>query len=176
MSAVSVRRPPIGATWEVLYEDATLRVWAVRNVLGVVWFEAPTLEQMRELTRIGKVRGRTHPDGLGLFQLVVRGTPRFTDEVRAEVERVARENVFARGGAHVILVDGLAGSAARAFLSTVLLIRRRRAPTKVFGDIGEAATWFAREVGGPCQPSELERMGRALVDSGERPATRQGLS
>lgn len=175
MSAVSVRRPSMGAAWEILHEDPTLRIWAIRNVLGVVWFEAPNFEQLQELNRIGKVRSRAYPEGLGLFQLVVRGTPRFTDEVRAEVERMARENVFARGGAHIILVDGLAGSAARAFLSTVLLIRRQRAPAKVFSEIGEAATWFVREVGGHCQPGELERMGRAMVDSGDRPSARQGL-
>jgi len=88
---------------------------------------------------------------------------------------MARENVFARGGAHTILVDGLAGSAARAFLSTVLLVRRHRAPARVFSEIGEAAKWFVREVGGQCQAGELERLGRALVDSGDRPAARQGL-
>jgi hypothetical protein len=174
MSAVSVRRPTTGPAWEVLHEDATLRIWAIRDLIGVVWFEAPAYEQVQELRRIAKVRGRAFSDGIGLFQVVVRGTPRFTDEVRAEVEKIARDNVFSRGGAHIILVDGLAGSAARAFLSTILLIRRQRAPAKVFGEIAEAAKWFAREVGGPCQASELERMGHALVESGRRPARPQG--
>jgi hypothetical protein len=175
MSAVSVRRPPIGAAWEVLYEDPTLRIWALGAVVGVVWFEAPTYEQMLELHRIARQRVRAYPDGIGLFQLVVRGTPRFTDEVRSEVERLSRDNVFELGGAHVILVDGLAGSAARAFLSTVLLVRKKLGPAKVFGGIAEAAEWFARELGGRCHASDLERLGRALVDSGGRPSPRQGL-
>ena len=176
MSPSSVRRPTSGAAWEVLHEDATLRIWAMRNVVGVVWFEVPNHAQVQELYRIGKARGRAHPGGLGLFQVVVRGTPRFTDEVRAEVEKLTRENTFARGGAHIILVQGLAGAAARAFLSTVLLMRMRRAPAKVFGDISEAATWFARGLGSPWQPIELERMGHALVESGDRPAAGRGLS
>jgi hypothetical protein len=169
MSILSSRRPSAAEAWDVLYEDPTLRVWALRDLLGVAWFEAPTREQMVELQRLAKARARTHPKGVGLFQLVVRGTPRFTDDVRAEVDRITKENTFARGSAHIILVQGLAGAAARAFLSTVLLVRRSSIPAKVFSDLDAAAAWCAREIEPAWHADQVLRMAQALVASGDHP-------
>lgn len=162
---------PKGAVgWDVLHEDATLRVWALREVVAVAWFEAPTAEQLRALQRIAKQRLLKHPRGLWLYQIVVRGTPRFTDEVREEVDRITRELTFSLGSVHVILAPGLAGAAARAFLSTALLVRKNSLPAKVFGDFDGAAAWMVRELGAGWQAPELVELGRAVIDGGRAPS------
>lgn len=155
---------------DVLHEDATLRVWALREVVAVAWFEAPNAEQLRKLQRLAKQRTLKYPRGLWLYQIVVRGTPRFTDDVRVEVDRITREETFSVGSAHVILAPGLAGAAARAFLSTVLLVRKNSLPAKVFGDFESAAAWMARELGAGWQATELAELGRAIIDGGRAPA------
>jgi hypothetical protein len=45
--------------------------------------------------------------------------------------------------AHVVDVPGLAGTAVRTFLSTVLLVARPGAPHKVFAKLSEGAAWLA---------------------------------
>lgn len=163
--------PKRAGSWDVLHEDATLRVWALREVATVAWFDAPTADQLRTLQRLAKQRLVKHPRGLWLYQIVVRGTPRFTDDVREEVDRITREETFSLGSAHVILAPGLAGAAARAFLSTTLLMRKNRLPAKVFGDVESAAPWLVREIGGGVQAGELVEIGQAIVEGGRPPAS-----
>jgi hypothetical protein len=143
----------------------------VREVVTVAWFEAPTGEQLRILQRLAKQRTLKHPRGLWLYQIVVRGTPRFTDDVRAEVDRITREETFSLGSSHVILAPGLAGAAARAFLSTVLLMRKNRMPAKVFGDFESASAWMVRELGSTWRAGEFIELGRAILDAGRAPAS-----
>jgi hypothetical protein len=47
------------------------------------------------------------------------------------------------GNAHVVNAAGLAGTAVRTFLSTVLLVARPTAPHKVFANLAEGAAWLA---------------------------------
>ncbi|HVY49139.1 MAG TPA: hypothetical protein VHB21_24785 [Minicystis sp.] len=129
------------------HEDPTLRLASDRGVLVATWFDAPTADQMRVIARAGRELGHGYPSGIGFANVVVRGNPRFDDEVRAEAIEIARERIFRRGSCHIVLVEGLAGAATRAFLSMVLLVGKRSrgpdaAPTKVFGDCETAARWF----------------------------------
>ncbi|MFK7987356.1 MAG: hypothetical protein AB8I08_15130 [Sandaracinaceae bacterium] len=131
---------------EVVYEDDTLRQGFSRNVHFVTWHDAPTADQMRAYGRTARdVHGR-HSDGSGLFNIVVTGTPRFSNEVRELAMTYTREGLHSVGTAHVILVRGLLGSSARAFLGTTVLLGRPPNPTKVFADIESAAMWMAKNL------------------------------
>jgi hypothetical protein len=77
-----------------------------------------------------------------LINLVHSGTPNFTPEVTQETARIVRqEQFYDLGAANVLLVSGLGGVAARAFLSTALLVSRSPRPTRVFSNIPEAIDW-----------------------------------
>jgi hypothetical protein len=132
------------AELETVHTDSTLRIVTARNVQVNVWSNAPTLEQMRVFGRTGVAHARQHPRGTGLINLVVRGTPSFSEPVRAEaVKLVKDEGIFSLGGAHIILIGGLAGTAVRAFMNTAILLGRPRRPNKVFGEAETAVAWLA---------------------------------
>jgi hypothetical protein len=125
-----------------VHEDPTLRIATSRNVLVAVWTDAPTADQMRALERSGRKLGRAHR-GTALVNVIVRGTPRFSTEVREAVVRLARDGeLMSLARAHVILAPGLVGAAARAFISTTLFLARVPAPTKVLGSLETAAAWL----------------------------------
>src|SRR5690242_9085012 len=79
---------------DLLYRDATLRLGAHENVILAVWSDVPTLPQLRELGSAGRTRKKTHRQGVAFFDVVLGGTPRFTDEVRNEVKKQLEEDIF----------------------------------------------------------------------------------
>ncbi|MCB9598405.1 MAG: hypothetical protein H6719_37170 [Sandaracinaceae bacterium] len=81
------------------------------------------------------------------MNLIVRGRPNFDPAVRAEVRRLTERGIHHGGSAHVVLADGLVGAAARAFMSTSVLLGRPKNPTRVFGELDPAATWMAGQLG-----------------------------
>ncbi len=131
-----------------LFKDHILRMTQERNCVLAAWYDAPTVPQLREFARAGKEIRRTY-DQLALFNVVLSGKPSFSQEVREETARMTRsESIFNLATAHLVLVEGLAGAATRAFLSTMVLVGRPRTPTKVFADREGAAAWihgFCRE-------------------------------
>jgi hypothetical protein len=131
------------ADLEIVHTDATLRVVTSRNVQVNVWSNAPTVEQMRVFGRTGAVLARRNPRGIGLLNVMLRGTPSFSEQVRDETVKLTKQGYFRLGAAHLILVGGLTGTAVRAFMSTVLLLARSPAPNKVFGEPETAAAWLA---------------------------------
>lgn len=130
------------------YDDGTFRIVLCENVLAAVWFDAPTEGQMREFRRASVAMQKDHPAGTALLNLVCDGTPRFMPGVRDEAARLMKERIHKLGSAHVVLVDGLRGSATRAFLTTAILVGRPRAPARVFAELAPAVTqvhaWLAR--------------------------------
>ncbi|MFO0760267.1 MAG: hypothetical protein U0359_27545 [Byssovorax sp.] len=127
----------------IVHEDPTLRIAVARNVLVSVWSDAPTVEQMRAFGNAGRALYRARGGDGGLINAVLRGTPRFSDGVRDEAVRLSREIMLPRGVVHLILVEGLAGAATRAFLSTVVLLARPKIPTRVSSDARDACAWLA---------------------------------
>lgn len=123
------------------YEDRTCRILVDRNVGVISWREAPNLIQLRAHERIGKQLVRAHPSGTLLVSLVHSGTPNFTPEVTQETKRILSLDLYGLGVARVLLVGGLGGVAARAFLSTALLVSRSRRPTRVFPSVADASDW-----------------------------------
>lgn len=164
-------------SWISAYEDATLRLWTQRELLVASWFDAPTIAQMREVGRAGRALGAASPRGSALANVIVGGVPRFTDEVRDEGIRIARDRTFRRGSCHLILASGLGGAATRAFLSMVLLVGMKAltfrsgagglgkgAPrSKVFGEVGAAAAWTAELLGGEWSSAEVFDLYRAAA-------------
>ncbi|MFT3776460.1 MAG: hypothetical protein QM820_64795 [Minicystis sp.] len=133
---------------ETLFACPQVEIFASRNLLMLAWHEAPTVGVMREVARAARTVARQHPAGSGVMNLFLRGTPRFTDEVRDEVVKIERDSsLFPLGVARVILLPGLAGVAVRVFLNTVtLLARHTTRPVQAFGEVQEAAAWLAPKV------------------------------
>ncbi|MEO7330833.1 MAG: hypothetical protein ABI193_19825 [Minicystis sp.] len=127
----------------IVHEDPTLRIAIERNVLINVWRDAPTVEQMRAFGSAARSLHRSRGGDGGLINVVVGGTPRFSDGVRDEAVRLTRAPMLPRGVVHLILVNGLAGAAVRAFLSTVVLLGRPRVPTRVYADPDETCAFLA---------------------------------
>ena len=131
-------------TLEVVYEDESCRQAYLGPVHLVAWFDAPSVDQMRAYGRCAQgLSRRSGADGTtGLFNLIVRGRPRFDPEVRRQAKVLTERGVHAGGTAHVVLATGLVGAAARAFMSTTVLLARPKNPTRVFGELEAAAGWL----------------------------------
>jgi hypothetical protein len=132
----------------VVFEDSTGSLLFAENLAFAVWRSAPTVDHVRRWHRFALDHGRgPHAPG-ACVDIVVKGTPSFSDEMRRETNRFASDpKVFPRGMAHVILMSGLAGSAVRAFIGTIILVTKPIAPAKVFGDFDAAARWLQPIVG-----------------------------
>lgn len=138
-----------------VYESPRARFAELRNVGIVVWRDAPDLADILAWHRLGKTMAEEH-GACACVDVVVTGRPRFTDDVRRASEALARDpRIFTLGFAHVVLVPGLAGSAVRAFIGTILLVARPPAPAKVVGDVPAAVDWLLPRLGPAWSAAEL---------------------
>lgn len=158
---------------ETLFASSQLEITACRNLSVAVWRDAPTVEVLQELARASLVLGKQHPTGSGLLNLVVSGTPRFTEDVRKETARLARDaTLFPLGVARVFLLGGFAGIAVRAFLNTATLVAGPSPrPLHAFTNLEDAAAWIAPklEVGGQRWTSaEIVAFASSQLRSSER--------
>ena len=154
---------------ETLYDDPVLRLVRSRNLLLAAWSNAPAVGHAHALGRGLALLAREYLADFGVLNVVVGGTPRFADDFRAALNKiVADPKLQGHGAAHVILLEGLAGVATRAFLSTVFLVGRSVAPNKVFADLPRASAWLAplmargRE---PWSPDDVTRAARAFLEA-----------
>ena len=131
---------------ETLHEDGSLRVVNRKNLGVAVWSASPDVSQIRALYRISDRFARNKAAGHALLSVVVRGTPTFSQEVRDELVKLLRHRSYTLGTAHLILLEGLGGTAVRAFMSTVLLLARPPAPHRVFGKQDEALGWLLAQL------------------------------
>lgn len=156
----------------IRYEDATLRLTLARNVLIVTWYDAPTVEQMREFRRTSVAMQRDHEGGTAMMNLVCDGTPRFHPGVRDELVSLMREKIHRLGAAHVVLVDGLRGSATRAFLTTGILLGRPRAPSRVFAEVEPAVDQMVAWLGRGPVPWTVPELRAVVSRARQRPGVR----
>lgn len=128
-----------------VFEDATTSMLFAENLAFVVWRSAPSADHVRRWHRFALDHGRgPHAPG-ACVDIILQGTPSFSDEMRRETQRFASDaKVFPRGMSHVVLMGGLAGSAVRAFIGTIMLIAKPVAPAKVFGDFDAASPWMQK--------------------------------
>ncbi len=132
---------------QLVHADSTLVLVESGALLVAVWWDAPRADQMNTVNRAASALRRRFPGKTGYAQFVIEGTPRFSSEVRKQ----AAEQTGAHAGlgtAHVIEIAGLAGAAARAFLSALMLLTQRDKPVRVFSDPRDAATWLSERLGG----------------------------
>lgn len=127
---------------QVEFMDESLGLATDGPLLVACWWDAPTPEQMREVSVLSAKRDRRLAGQTAYAQFVLAGTPKFGREVREIAERITRDH-YALGIAHCIEMDGLTGAATRAFLGGLLLIRRGTKPMKVFAKSAEASDWIA---------------------------------
>ncbi len=132
-------RPPM-RDLDIVFEDETCRQAYLGPIHIVAWFDAPTLEQMRAYGRHARSISERLPL-TGLMSVIVRGRPNFDAAVRSEARRLTERGLHA-STAHVIMATGLVGAAARAFVSTTVLLGRPKNPTRVFGALDPAAIWL----------------------------------
>jgi hypothetical protein len=132
------------ARTEIVHDDPCLRMGVFRNLLVTAWIDAPDRSHARAMGHAIHTLVARYTGGFAVLNTIVSGTPRISDEFRAEILTIMRDpRVQGRGGAHLITLDGLGGVAARAFLSTVLLLGRSPSPNKVFEEPTHAAAWLA---------------------------------
>jgi len=132
---------------QITRDDGVLRIGSDRNLLVAGWTASPEGDHLRVLGEHAHRIARAYPKGSALLNVLIRGTPKFHDRVREEAVKVINDpSNFPLGAGHVIMVDGLAGAAIRAFLSTIMLLGRGNRPRKVFADPREAAAWIARNL------------------------------
>lgn len=133
-----------------------------RNLLALAWYDAPRPGHLLAVQRVVEDLHKTHGK-YGLLDVVVRGTPSFPDQVREEGRRLI-ETTHGWGGvtAHIIEVEGFAGTATRMFLSTMLLMGRgRAADQKVFARSNEGCAWLSNVLSrneNTWSAAELERI------------------
>lgn len=127
---------------EILHEDPILRVAVRRNVVFAVWSDAPAVVQIHAFQRASEqVAKRGRGDDV-LVSIVLRGVPKFAEGVQDELVRVMKSRaLYPLGTAHLIYLEGMAGVAVRAFLSTVKLLSKTPAPVGVFSKAEEALLW-----------------------------------
>lgn len=145
---------------ETIYEDETSRQAYVGPLHIAAWFDAPTLSQMRVYGRHAVALAARH-ERTALMTLIVKGRPSFDPAVRDEVKRLTSRGIHRAGTAHVVLATGLVGAAARAFMSTSVLVGRPNTPTKVFGDLDEAGIWLGQRL--DVAPAPLVDAARAMI-------------
>lgn len=160
------------AQLETVHADSTLRIVTSRNMQVNVWSNAPTVEQLRAHGRSGMAHARQHPGGTGLLNIVVGGTPSFSEPVRVEtVKTMKQAELFRLGSAQIVLVGGLAGTAVRAFMSTAILLGRPVRPSKVFSESETAVAWIAPLLARGAEPwsrAELAALVAQLVKTERR--------
>lgn len=131
----------------LVHQDAVLVAVERRNALGLAWYDAPQPGHLLTVLRLMQETQLHSGARTCLLQTIVRGTPRFSEQVREEGGKMVRGSAkCTAASAHIIELGGLAGVATRAFISTLLLIGRSRSPAKVFKDVHEAAPWYVEQL------------------------------
>lgn len=133
---------------ETFYRDEITHMVAGPRLMVCAWYDAPDMTQIRQLRRINEVvRNCVGDDDVVYCNVVVSGTPFFPGDVREEITAISRD--FGHRGlaqAHLILLEGFAGTAVRAFLSTVNLMSRAQVPMKVFAAREPTEAWLLEKL------------------------------
>ncbi len=135
------------ASVTVVERGAVVRMGYSRNLLVAEWFGMMDIAHVRAMHREMKGIAGRYPRQLGMFNVIAAGKPNFPEDVRgALTQLLADKDLHGCGAAHVILLDGMAGVAVRAFISTVVLLGRPPTPQRIFAGPSAAAAWFAPQL------------------------------
>jgi hypothetical protein len=132
---------------------------AANGLVICVWTEAPNLDEVGEMDRVGHAQARINGGKVALLNVIVSGRPVFDDEVRRRVKEMTQHGKpFNWAVAHLILIDGLAGAGIRAFLTTGALFAKSQIPKRVFGKRDDCCHWLAMQLGKGWSPSRIDDM------------------
>jgi hypothetical protein len=160
------------ASTETLYTDPILQISSHQNLLVIAWSDAPNADHMRECGRVARALARKYNGGIGLLDLILSGTPSFSNEVREEAVKLNRDPaLFRLGIADTVLVSGFVGVAVRAFLATVALLARSSVPNRVLGSVAEAEEWLLPQLvkgGESWAAGDIVKLARPIVAARQR--------
>jgi hypothetical protein len=128
------------------YVDEAHRIVWFDNVEMILSRTPPSRAVMRRIILELEGLSRANPGGIGAL-LVIRSDVTPPDEqARAYIRKeLGRAPMVA--AAQVVLGKGFVGAAMRSVLSLIQLLARPGYPMKVFGDLGSASHWLAKELG-----------------------------
>jgi hypothetical protein len=143
---------------ERVYERPHALMIQSGNLALIGWRDTPNYEDVIAWHQFGKALAREFPEGSACIDLVIRGTPNFSDDVRrASVKMAADPHVFPLAYAHIIVLPGFAGTAVRSFIQTVITLSRTPSPSKVFGDAKSASVWLAPKMRPVMEEAAVEK-------------------
>ena len=131
----------------MLHDEPLFAVAAHHNLVIALWRDAPEVSWVRSLVAASERHVAQHERKCALVNLVVSGTPSFREDARNELMKMSRRRDLYPVVAHVVQLDGLVGAAVRAFLSTLLVLSRTKAPIKVFAEPTAAGDWLVPQLG-----------------------------
>ena len=126
-----------------LRDEPEVAIGSIDNVLVVVTREPPTLYGIRTVIEESRALLESHPDGFVLVVAPRAKQPRLSSEAGEALKSGWRSLDERMLGAGIwIRSDGFTGALQRSLVTTVLLMRRTRAPTKVVGNALDLAQWI----------------------------------
>lgn len=129
---------------KICHSDEDLYIVGAGQLLMAVWSVAPEMSHMKVLAQAGdRHRSSLRGEKQVFVNVVLDGTPNFSEEVRAEATRHSQRYApFRAAAAHVICIKGFRGIAVRSFMSTMILLARPVTPAKVFDSMDSASNWL----------------------------------
>jgi hypothetical protein len=119
-----------------------------RDVLLVIWRQAPTLAALDDVHEAARQLTEAAPDGIGVLGVAQAGMPMI-----GAVERRRAGDLLKEFGAHiralasVIEGSGFLAGTTRSVMTAITLMARPPSPVKIFATVAEAVAWQAPLVG-----------------------------
>jgi hypothetical protein len=109
----------------VLHDEPGFGIAVQRNVALALWRDSPRPEWFKAIRATTWPYAEQGPGGAaGWVNLIVAGTPRFSEEIRREATEISkREDIYQLGTAHIVTFDA---SARRSSPSRNAFTTRRR--------------------------------------------------
>lgn len=150
-----------------LFHDDVLWCGQERNLVVCGWNNAPTGKHMDIVHQTVRGLGPKYPPtARALLNVIIRGRPSFGEDVRRKVREQYQSGEGARlAVANLVIATGLAGTAARAFLSAGVLLSRVTTATKIFGRTEDTAIWLTRELARGPEPWRVDDVLRVIHDA-----------
>jgi hypothetical protein len=131
------------AELKLLDRDEHYLIGLWHNVFVTMWRGTATLEAMKRVGFHHREVDKTFVDGYCAIAVMGMTSIRLDPEVRAEATRLSEDpGQNMKAIAQVILGTGLGAATTRMIASGLLLVRKRKVPTKFFNDVPAGARWL----------------------------------
>ena len=126
----------LSTTLSVVASDRNHLIAIHRNILIVDWLNETTVTAVRRVSTSLRSIAERHPIGIGLVQIVERGTRSLGADARTALANMLSENRKAMRCSVVICDgEGFRASAVRMIVSGVALVSNPGFPHEVFADV-----------------------------------------